>query len=188
MIDVHSEQNVWQSILDFWFDDIDRQKWFVKDNHFDELVRKKFAQCVHKALNHEYDHWNNDFSARLALILLLDQMTRNIFRNMPKAFSGDELALSLSFNAIHEGQLDIEPALSRRSFLLMPLMHSEDRDVQNDSIPFFEKYTDQNTVAYAHKHKDIIALFGRFPHRNALLGRQSTAEEIEFLQDPANIF
>ena len=177
-----------EQILDFWFEQTDRQKWFVMDKDFDILVSKKFSSDVEKALSGEYADWNGSFPSRLALILLLDQMTRNIYRETPSAFSGDALALSLSLNAIVDGQLDAESDQFKCCFLLLPMMHSEDIDIQNKSIPLFEKHTGEHTIKFAHLHKDIIDRFGRFPHRNSILGRESTEEEVEFLQQPNSSF
>ncbi len=172
---------LWDNILNFWFDKKNQKKWFLKDSAFDDLIKLKYKSHVEKALSGQYDFWNKNFNSRLSLILLLDQMTRNIFRNSPKAFSGDEIALSLSMNAINEKQINYENDIKRRIFLLMPLMHSEDINVQNLSIKFFKNFTDKKSLTYAQKHKEIIFKFGRFPHRNQILGRPSTDEEKRFL-------
>ncbi len=188
MTKIKKQHFVSDSIRDFWFNQIDQEKWFRKDIEFDKQVDEKFRPHVEWALNGNYEDWNDDFSSRLSLILLLDQMTRNIFRDTPKAFAGDAAAIALTFNAISDGQLDSEKEEPKRQFLLMPLMHSEDIKIQDQSIPFFEKYTGENTILFAGKHRDIIAEFGRYPHRNALLGRPSTKEEIEFLKRPDSGF
>ena len=176
------------SILRFWFNKIDQKYWFQKSDEFDTLVADKFQSHVDNALKGDYNDWSNDFSSRLALILLLDQFTRNIFRDDARAFSGDEQAISLTLNAVSEGQLENEGEVHRRRFLLMPLMHSEDIEIQNQSMDYFEKYTDSHTIAYAGSHRDIIDRFGRFPHRNIILGRESTTAEVEFLKGPNSSF
>lgn len=180
---------LWHSVIDFWFTEINPKNWFVKDAEFDELVKTEFGVSVAAALKGDYDYLSPDYThndktatRRLALIILLDQMPRNIFRNTPEAFAGDARALALSHEAVRQGQLDIETKIETRQFLLMPYMHSEDIGVHNRAIELFEKYTSADTLAFEHKHKDIIARFGRYPHRNAILGRTSTIEEIAFLK------
>lgn len=175
-------------IHDFWFIESDPKDWFVANDSFDSKISDRFTSAVESALLGEYSDWNNDFSSRLSLILLLDQFPRNIYRGTPKSFSGDEMALSLTMNVIAEGQLDSESNEFKRAFLLLPMMHSEDIAIQDQSLPLFEKYTGKNTITYAHLHRDIIARFHRFPHRNSILGRESTPEEIEFLKQPNSSF
>ena len=177
-----------KTIIKFWFNDIEQKSWFIKDSAFDQLLKEKFQAHISAALNHQYLDWENDPKSRLALILLLDQMTRNVFRDTPQAFAGDERALSLSLKAIQDNQLDQEADQDKRAFLLMPLMHSEDIRIQNKSIPLFEKYANEMTLKFAHQHRDIILRFGRYPHRNHILGRPSTTAEIEFLKNPNSGF
>ena len=186
--DAGDEAKVADAILVFWFDEIDRAYWFRKDTGFDQLVKDRFGTHVERALQGDYDSWGDSASLRLSLIILLDQMTRNIFRGSPRAFSGDARALSLTLKAVAEGQLDAEVTIERRQFLLMPLMHSEDIEVQDRSIDIYERYADRDTLEYAKQHRDVITRFGRFPHRNAVLGRESTPEEIKFIQTPGSAF
>ena len=186
--DASDESKVADSILVFWFDEIDRSYWFQKDADFDQLVKDRFGSHVERALRGGYDSWGDSSSMRLSLIILLDQMTRNIFRGDARAFSGDTRALSLTFKAVDDGQLDSEAAIEKRQFLLMPLMHSEDIEVQDRSIGIYERYADRDTLEYAKQHRDVIARFGRFPHRNAVLGRASTPEEVKFIQTPGSAF
>ena len=115
-------------------------------------------------------------------------MTRNIHRDTPNAFSGDDMALAICLKGIERGYLDEFETLPERQFLLMPMMHSEDLDIQNRSLPLFEKYTSERTHEYAIKHQVIIERFGHFPHRNEILGRPLTAEQIEFLKGPDSSF
>ena len=175
-------------IQDFWFIEADREGWFLANDAFDAQIKERFTSSVESALSGEYSDWNNNFSSRLSLILLLDQFPRNIYRGSSKAFSGDAMALSLTMNVITEGQLDSESDDFKRVFLLLPMMHSEDLKIQERSIPLFERYTGDNTITYANLHLDIIKRFGRFPHRNLALGRESTPEELEFLQQPNSSF
>ena len=175
-------------VLEFWFDISSPEDWFKKNTDFDLHIKNQFEELVQKAVLAQLDSWAAAPDTRLALILLLDQFTRNIYRNTPKAFSGDEMALALSLRAIHEKQLDNEQTLSKRQFLLMPMMHSEELEIQERSLPLFKTYTSDMTYDYAVRHRDIVAQFGRFPHRNAILGRPSTDAEIAFLQQPGSSF
>jgi uncharacterized protein (DUF924 family) len=121
-------------------------------------------------------------------VLLLDQFPRQIWRDTAMAFAGDPQALALSLKAVELGWLETEPEQARRQFWLMPLMHSEDLAVQEAALPLFERYADPRTADFARRHRDVIARFGRFPHRNAPLGRVSSAEELAFLQTPGSRF
>lgn len=173
-----------QEILDFWFNEIERADWYRKDEAFDAQMRTRFLTQVEQALAGAFDGWAVSANGRLALILLLDQMTRNLFRDTPRAFAGDGAALALSQAAIHEGQLDKEPNVFRRIFTLMPLMHSENLDVQKQSVTLFQKYADERSSDYAQQHLEVIEKYGRFPHRNAILGRASTNAEKAYLAHP----
>ena len=121
-------------------------------------------------------------------MLLLDQFPRQIWRDTAMAFSGDLQAVALSLRAVELGWLEAEPEQPRRQFWLMPLMHSEELAVQEVALPLFERFTDPHTADFARRHRDVIARFGRFPHRNAALGRVSSAEELAFLQTPGSRF
>lgn len=174
-------------ILDFWFNECEPKQWFFKDDAFDQKLKDQFAKWVEKALAGQLDSWAETRDGSLALILLLDQMTRNIYRGTPKAFSGDEMALALSLKGAANGYLD-ELDMYGCQFLLMPMMHSEQIDVQNNSLALFKKYTHEMTYEYAIKHQVIVERFGYFPHRNAILGRPISAEEEAFLQGPDSSF
>lgn len=151
------------------------------------MMRERFLKDIQNAIAGEYDAWAEMPEGRLALILLLDQFTRNIFRDTPDAFSGDEKALKLCLDGIRLGYLDI---LKERKvwFFLLPMEHSETLAIQEASLPLFKKYPPEDCYQYAIPHHDIIARFGRFPHRNEILGRKSTTEEIEFLKEPGSSF
>lgn len=174
-------------VLAFWFDEATPEQWYKKDPAFDEVIRDRFETTIVAALAGRLDSWADDAASCLALILLLDQFTRNIYRDTPRAFSGDEIALALSLRCVDRGFINHESA-SWRQFMLMPMMHSEDLDIQDRSIPLFEEHTNPRTHDYAIKHRDIVARFGRFPHRNAILGRPSSDEEAEFLTQPGSSF
>ena len=189
-----------RAVLDFWFlppgapgHGAYRTEWFRKDPAFDAAIRGRFRNDVEAALAGERDDWNAGGEGCLALILLLDQFTRNIFRDTPRAFAGDAKALTLAGGAIADGR---DRALSplRRWFLYLPFMHSESLPVQERCVALFRGLREEGGTAfdspldYAVRHRDVIARFGRFPHRNGILGRPSTREEIEFLSLPGSSF
>ena len=174
-------------VLAFWFDEIQPESWFRKDPTFDTLVDARFGQAVAQALAGKLDHWADDARGCLALILLLDQFTRNIYRDTPRAFTGDEMALALSLRCVERDYIN-HPDENWRRFMLMPMMHSEDLAIQEASLPLFQAHAGKLTYDYAVAHHDIIARFGRFPHRNAILGRPSSEEERLFLTQPGSSF
>tara|TARA_B100001564_G_scaffold342710_1_gene338591 strand:+ start:188 stop:739 length:552 start_codon:yes stop_codon:yes gene_type:complete len=176
-----------QDILLFWFTEIATESWFKKDADFDATLKARFGRAVTNALAGRLDNWANNADGCLALIILLDQFTRNIFRQSARAFSGDEMALALSLRCIDRGYLDAAN-VSYCHFMLMPMMHSEDIEIQVSSLPLFKKYTDNRTYEYAVRHRDIVARFGRFPHRNEALGRPTTDNEKRFLTEPGSSF
>jgi uncharacterized protein (DUF924 family) len=175
-------------VLAFWFVEIRPRRWFAKDAAFDALVRDRFHGLTRQALAGELDTWSVEAAGGLALVLLLDQFPRQIWRDTAMAFAGDLQALALSQMAVEHGWLEAEAEQARRQFWLMPLMHSEDLAVQEAALPLFERFSDPRTADFARRHRDVIARFGRFPHRNVLLGRVSSAEELAFLQTPGSRF
>ena len=174
-------------ILNFWFVETTPEFWFTKDDDFDAAIQDRFGKAVTDALAGRLDLWANDADGCLALILMLDQFTRNMFRHSARAFSGDEMALALSLRCVERKYLDADKPFYCQ-FMLMPMMHSEDIGIQDMSLPLFEKYTSKLTYDYAVKHRDIITRFGRFPHRNAILGRPSSSDEEQFLTQPGSSF
>ena len=169
-------------IVTFWTE-AGPEKWFKKDAAFDQTIAARFGGAVDKALSGGLDHWSETSSGTLALILVLDQFTRNIWRDDARAFSGDEKALETAERAIERGQ-DMLVPLEKRKWLYMPFMHSERLDVQEQGLVYFkERIDDANTYGFAVLHRDIISRFGRFPHRNALLGRTTTEQEQAFLDE-----
>ncbi len=174
-------------ILDFWFVEIEPKLWFQKDDAFDKTISDRFGVIVETALSGGLTDWMETDAGRLALVILLDQFARNIFRSTPKSFAGDTRSLSISIQSLAEGFL-LRNEQNERYFMLMPMMHSEDLAIQNASLPLFEKFATENAHEYAIKHRDIIDRFGRFPHRNDILGRQSTPQEVEFLTRPGSSF
>ena len=176
-----------EEIINFWFKECKPEQWFKKNEDFDQMIKNRFSSAIENAINGKLDSWEETETGCLALIILLDQFTRNVFRDTPRAFAGDERALALSqlcFNNDYLTNLDIH----RRQFMLMPMMHSENLAVQDTALPLFKKYASEKDYEYAEKHRDIIARFGRFPHRNVILGRNSTNEELEFLKQPGSSF
>lgn len=189
-----------QRVLDFWFFPSTapaygsvRREWFRKDPGFDQEIRQGFGDAVEFAL-HSLAPWQPADGAQMALarILLLDQFTRNIWRDTPAAFSGDAQALQCC-QAVLAAGLDQELSAVQRWFVYMPLEHAEDLVQQQRAVALFAALAEQYpTLAGAHQyavsHHDVIARFGRFPHRNAILGRPSTEQEILFLQQPGSSF
>ena len=176
-----------EDVLHFWFEEITPEQWFMKDAGFDETIRTRFEPTVVAALSARLDSWADTADGCLALILILDQFTRNIYRDTPRAFSGDEMALALSLRCVDRDFIAHKNA-TWRHFMLMPMMHSEDIGIQDRSLPLFESLTNPRTHEYAVKHRDIVARFDRFPHRNAILGRPSSDEERKFLTQPGSSF
>ena len=183
-------------ILDFWFGDLDdrgfstaekHKLWFTVSDSTDQQCKQLFGALVEQAVAGKLNRWADKDEGLIALVLLLDQFTRNIFRGTPAAFSGDDRALALSQEAIEHGRDQRLPAI-HRVFLYMPLEHSEDLLVQETSVNCFAELAAQTGdkmfegfCQYAQAHKDVVSSFGRFPHRNSILGRESTQQELEHL-------
>lgn len=176
-----------QAVLDFWFAPEHQAFWFAKSADFDEAVRRRFAGLWYEAAQGELSTWRGTLHGRLAEIILLDQFSRNLWRGSPKAFAQDGMALVLAQEAAkQDGFAAMQEA--ERNFMLLPLMHSESRAVHEQAVPLFERYGGAATLDFELKHKAIIDRFGRYPHRNAVLGRETTAEEAEFLTQPGSAF
>lgn len=184
-------------ILTFWFEDPtgltakNRKVWFMKDPAFDQEIRDRFLAVYEQAATGQLDHWQETAPGVLALILLLDQFPRNLFRGMPQAFATDAKALALAQIAIARGLDQALPPI-QHWFVYLPLMHSEDLEVQRQCVKVFRQFEHdpevQSSYPYAMKHLEVIQRFGRLPHRNAILGRESTPEETEFLKQPGSSF
>lgn len=172
-------------VLDFWFSDPSR--WWKKDPAFDEEIRQKFGQLHAEIDAGEHEDWLKTPEGALAYVIVLDQFSRNMFRGTGRMFASDERALSAAQRAIAAGHDQALPR-ERRTFLYMPFMHSEDLAIQERSMALFASLGAEENLSFARQHRDIVARFGRFPHRNALLGRESTAEELEFLRQPGSSF
>ncbi len=177
----------YQEIIDFWFNEIDSKYWFKKDPSFDQQLKQRFLSTYHAATRCELFEWRQTPEGSLAEIIVLDQFSRNFFRESAKAFEFDPLALALSQSAIEKG-FDQEISINRRSFLYMPFMHSESLKIHDQALKLFAVKGLENNLIYEKKHRDIIAQFSRYPHRNKVLGRESTAEELAFLSQPGSSF
>ena len=176
-----------EEILNFWFIECKPEQWFKKNEDFDQMIENRFSIAIDDAIKGKMNSWEETETGCLALIILLDQFTRNVFRDTPRAFAGDKRDLALSQLCFDKDYLT-NPYVQRRQFMLMPMMHSENLSVQDAALPLFKKYASEKDFEYAEKHRVIIARFGRFPHRNVILGRKSTNEELEFLKQPGSSF
>jgi len=176
-----------EEILTFWFEEIEPAKWWVKDDAFDQSIRARFAEVHARATRCELFAWRTQPRGRLAEVIVLDQFSRNMYRGSPAAFASDPLALALAQEAIAAGAEDaLDPV--ERSFLYLPFMHSESPAIHAIALELYRKNGIQSNLDFEIRHKNIIERFGRYPHRNAILGRASTAEEIEFLKQPGSGF
>lgn len=176
-----------QEVLNFWFAERNKSFWFSQSDEFDRLLTDKFAYILEQASAGELEHWRATIHGRLAEIIVLDQFSRNIYRNTPKAFAQDGMALVLAQSVIALIEF-ADLSEIERHFLLMPFMHSESKMIHAQAVMLFEKYVNQYALDFELKHKVIIDRFGRYPHRNTILGRTSTAEEVEFLKQPNSSF
>lgn len=174
-------------LLDFWFDEISPAFWWKKDELFDRQIEERFGDLYRQACRGELFSWRKRADGRLAEIILLDQFSRNIHRDKPEAFAQDGMALVLAQEAV-AGGADMALGKSKRRFLYMPYMHSESAAIHLQAEQLFHLPGLEDAYEYELKHKAIIDRFGRYPHRNAILGRTSTPEEIEFLKQPGSRF
>ena len=176
-----------KDIIKFWFEDIDKSRWFDKDKNFDQLVYDRFFQTYELVSAGKTSSWRTSPEGRLAEIIVLDQFSRNMFRDTPQAFAADSLALKLAEEAVASGD-DQKLSLQKRTFVYMPYMHSENLKVHEKAVHLFSQKGLEKNLDFELRHKKIIERFGRFPHRNEVLGRTSSAEEIEFLKQKGSAF
>jgi uncharacterized protein (DUF924 family) len=174
-------------LLSFWFSEEVRPKWFDASDAFDAELRERFGSAARQASEGALDGWAATPEGLIALIILLDQIPRNIHRGTPAAFATDARALWLARAAVANGT-DRMLTDAQRSFLYLPFMHSEDLAAQEEGMTLYGALGNESALDYMRRHRDIIARFGRFPHRNDILGRTSTPEEIEFLEQPGSRF
>ena len=195
-----------EQVLEYWFGNLDgptdfpvhkARLWWMKDAEVDKDIREKFGAAVEAAAKGQYDHWTATPRGRLALVVMLDQFSRNLNRGKPEAFANDEKALRIAMEGISKGEhVRLEPV--ERAFLYLPLEHSEDLFYQEKAVELFEqlaaevplevKAPFESFLDYALQHRVVIERFARFPHRNEALMRQSTEEEIAFLKEPGSSF
>lgn len=173
-------------MLQFWFEEISPAQWWKVDADFDRLVVERFSGLHQRAANAELYEWRSGPAGRLAEIIVLDQFSRNMFRGNGRAFAADPLALALAQEAVAR-KADLALPQERRVFLYMPYMHSESRAIHVVAERLFKECAPDN-YDFELRHKAIVDRFGRYPHRNAMLGRQSTDEEIAFLAQPGSRF
>jgi uncharacterized protein (DUF924 family) len=178
-----------QSIIDFWFKEVSPKQWWTKSAEFDQLIRHRFLSLYEETLGGQHLDWLNSAQSCLARIIVLDQFPRNMFRDKPESFQTDVLALAATKHAISLG-FDTGMPSQHKAFLYMPFMHSEALDDQTKAIELFTAAGSdlEENLKSSQRHKAIIEQFGRFPHRNQILGRASSEAEIVFLKQPGSRF
>lgn len=180
------------AVLDFWFGDEPqaRPQWFRKDPAFDAQIAERFGALIERTLGGA--RFGDSPAERLAALVVLDQFTRNVYRDTPRAFAGDAAALELALGLCANGD-DLILPVWKRAFAYLPFEHAEDLALQDRAVAAFEALAREqpqvdSMLDYAHRHREVIRRFGRFPHRNAILGRESTADELAFLEQPGSRF
>jgi uncharacterized protein (DUF924 family) len=184
-------------VLEFWFSEQSRALWFEKNSAFDEAIRGRFEDTVRAAATGELEHWERTAPGALALVIVLDQFPRNLYRGSARAFAADPRAREVADRALSR-RLDQDIPLAQRHFFFLPFEHSESTGDQERSIALFQAWAEAHDgpardraleqMRYVHRHAEIVARFGRFPHRNEALGRESTEAEIAFLREPMSGF
>jgi uncharacterized protein (DUF924 family) len=196
----------YEAVLDFWFGKLDARgvaaeaksrAWFEKNEAFDREIEARFGALHAEIARGEHDDWLSSTRGALAMVIVLDQFSRNMFRNTKQMYDFDARALEIAKDLVERGE-DRKLAFSERAFVYLPFMHSEDLVDQERCVELFQAFRDEHSgklydqcqynLDYAIRHRDIVRRFGRFPHRNAILGRESTPEEIEFLKQPGSSF
>lgn len=188
----------WNDVIDFWFGEpgaaergVPRKAWFEKSAAFDASIRDRFAAVFEAAEADRLDDWQRTPLAALALVIVLDQFPRNMFRGTPRAFATDSRALAIARRIVERG-FDAAYLTVECAFAYLPFEHAEDIAMQRQSLALFAKLppsaSSTRYLDYARRHHDVVARFGRFPHRNEVLGRASTPEELEFLKQPGSSF
>lgn len=178
---------MYNKVLKFWFEELSPQQWWEKDNVLDKRIQERFEDIHQQASQCEFYRWRDCAQGRLAEIIVLDQFSRNMYRDTPQSFAQDSLALALSQQAVADGA-DKELNTIERSFLYMPFMHSESLVIHQQACLLYKANGLNSNYQFELKHLEIIEKFGRYPHRNKILDRQSSAEETEFLSQPNSSF
>jgi uncharacterized protein (DUF924 family) len=177
-----------ESVLVFWFKELEEKQWFIKDESLDRHITERFSDFHAAASAGELYHWRKNAHGRLAEIIVLDQFSRNMFRDLPKSFATDAMALVLAQEAVSLGMDKKLVTPQEQAFLYMPYMHSESEAIHDIAMKLFDQPGLEHNYEFELKHKKIIDRFGRYPHRNDILGRTSTTEEIAFLKEPGSGF
>jgi uncharacterized protein (DUF924 family) len=175
------------AVLQFWFHEVTAAQWWKVDPAFDRLIAERFGELHQQACKAELFDWRADPHGRLAEVIVLDQFSRNIYRGQRGAFEADPLALALAQTAVATGD-DLALSEAERAFLYMPYMHSESRRIHEVADVLFKERASTDSHQFELRHKAIIDRFGRYPHRNQILGRTSTPEELAFLATPGSSF
>lgn len=176
-----------EDVLQFWFGELTAADWWRKDPGLDRRITQRFGATLVAAARCELYAWRDSARGRLAEVIVLDQFSRNVHRDSAAAFANDGLALALAQEAVARG-CDRELPVPQRAFLYLPYMHSESAAIQQVSVALYERNGLPDNLDFARRHKAIVDRFGRYPHRNAILGRASTPEEIAFLREPGSRF
>ena len=174
-------------VLHFWFEESQPDQWFRADAAFDALIRRRFGELHAQACRCELFSWRGKPEGRLAEIIVLDQFSRNVYRDQTGAFANDALALALAQELV-SGAHDADLPIEQRAFAYLPFMHSESLAIHAQAMVLFDQPGLENALDFERRHRDIIERFGRYPHRNAVLGRASTPQETEFLTQPGSSF
>lgn len=180
-------EHSYDEVIKFWFEETTFQQYWSKSDEFDNTIRTRFGDLHQKATTGELKHWRNSPQGALAEIVILDQFSRNIYRGLPESFASDDLALSLAKDALTKS-FDEKLTTTQKIFVYMPFMHSESLEDHIRAVQLFSAEGLEYNLGFEYKHKTIIEKFGRYPHRNSILGRESTSEEIEFLSQPDSSF
>jgi len=176
-----------QDIIQFWFEEITPKQWWIKDDEFDQLLIDRYQGLLDAAAKGELFSWRDTPLGRLAEVIVLDQFSRNIYRDDARAFAADTMALVLSQEAVRQQDYD-GLSSNQKQFIFMPYMHSESLLIHEEALKLFDEPGLEGNLDFEHKHKVIIERFGRYPHRNEILGRDSTDEEKAFLLEPGSSF
>lgn len=178
---------MFQEVIQFWFEEIDQSQWWVKDEAFDALIQSRFSAIHDQAAKGELFSWRTSSAGALAEIIVLDQFSRNMYRDTAQSFAYDAQALTLAQAAITLGY-DTALTIEQRPFMYLPFMHSESRLIHEEAVTLYTHLGIPTSLEFELKHKTIIEKFGRYPHRNNILGRTSSPEELAFLSQPNSSF
>ena len=175
-----AHEKPWRAVLKFWFEELEPRQHFVKDEALDGVIRERFEHTHQQACDEQLQGWRQNADGQLAEIIVLDQFTRNLYRNDPRAWAQDKLALQLARAMVQTGSDQLISA-KRRPYVYMPYMHAESLDAQNESVDLFTALGSESHLKFAHLHRNVIKSFGRFPYRTDLLARVSTADVIVYV-------